>query len=29
MEEWDVYEKMLEGNFWYGIIYKADAEPSM
>lgn len=26
MEEWDVYEKMMEGNFWYGIIYEADAE---
>ena len=26
IEEWDVYEKMLEGNFWYGIIYEASVE---
>ena len=26
IEEWDCYEKMLEGNFWHGIIYQAEAE---
>jgi hypothetical protein len=26
IEEWDIYEKMLQGNFWYGIIYEALAE---
>lgn len=26
IEEWDIYDKMLEGNFWYGIIYEADVE---
>ena len=28
IEEWDVYDKMMEGNFWYGVIYKAEAEQS-
>lgn len=26
IEEWEVYDKMLEGNFWYGIIHEASAE---
>ncbi len=26
IEEWDIYEKMLECNFWNGIIYQASAE---
>jgi len=26
IEEWGIYEKMMEGNFWYGIIYEAEAE---
>lgn len=26
VEEWDIYEKMLQGNFWYGIIYEASVE---
>ena len=29
IEEWDVYTKMLEGNFWYGIIYEANAQESL
>lgn len=26
IEEWDVYDKMLQGSFWSGIIYQASAE---
>jgi len=26
LEEWDVYDKMLQGNFWNGIIYEANVE---
>ena len=26
VEEWDIYDKMLQGNFWYGIIYEASVE---
>ncbi|MBP6512323.1 MAG: hypothetical protein KA347_06620 [Bacteroidia bacterium] len=26
IEEWDIYETMLEGNVWYGIIYEANAQ---
>ncbi len=26
IEEWDIYEKMLQGNFWNGIIYEASVE---
>jgi len=26
IEEWDCYDKMLEGNYWHGIIYRAEAE---
>lgn len=26
IEEWDIYEKMLQGNFWYGLIYEANSE---
>jgi hypothetical protein len=26
VEEWDIYTTLLEGNFWYGIIYEAEAE---
>lgn len=26
IEEWGIYEKILQGNFWHGIIYEASVE---
>ena len=26
LEEWEVYNKLAEGNFWHGLIYEASAE---